>query len=235
MPKSSTLTVPSVVTKTLAGLTSRWMIPLACAASSAAAMCVAMSRTCCSSSVRSAMDDPFGMCRLQRGGNVRRDVENLLQLQRPFCDVVPEGVPLEQLECQEWPTVELPDVVDGADVGMIQGRRGARLICELRQSMGVVGQELRQELQRDLALQPGIARPIDDAHPSLTQPCFNLVRSDRDAHQVSLRLGKQLQRGRLEEMLDQITPAIRLHALPQAVARAATIPSPGASHDEIGR
>ena len=41
-PKSSTLTSPSGVTLTLAGLRSRWMTPLSCAASSASAICRAM-------------------------------------------------------------------------------------------------------------------------------------------------------------------------------------------------
>ena len=38
-PKSSTLTLPSGVTLTFAGLRSRWMMPFSCAASSASAIC----------------------------------------------------------------------------------------------------------------------------------------------------------------------------------------------------
>src|SRR6202022_981606 len=41
-PKSSTFTVPSRRTLTLAGFRSRWMIPCSCAASSASAICFAI-------------------------------------------------------------------------------------------------------------------------------------------------------------------------------------------------
>ena len=41
-PKSSSLTVPSLLTFTLAGFRSRWMKPSSCAASSASAICRAM-------------------------------------------------------------------------------------------------------------------------------------------------------------------------------------------------
>ncbi len=53
-PKSSTLTVPSGVTLTLAGLRSRWMMPFSCAASSASAICLAMGKASSSSSPRGA-------------------------------------------------------------------------------------------------------------------------------------------------------------------------------------
>ena len=43
-PKSSTFTVPSGRSLTLAGFRSRWMIPCSCAASSASAICLAIGK-----------------------------------------------------------------------------------------------------------------------------------------------------------------------------------------------
>jgi hypothetical protein len=44
-PKSNILACPRLVTKMLAGLMSRWMMPTACAASRASAMSMAMGRS----------------------------------------------------------------------------------------------------------------------------------------------------------------------------------------------
>ena len=43
-PKSSTLTLPSGVTLTFAGLRSRWTMPFSCASPSASAICLAKAR-----------------------------------------------------------------------------------------------------------------------------------------------------------------------------------------------
>jgi hypothetical protein len=50
------------------------------------------------------------------------------------------------------------------DVGVIQGGEHLRLTLEARQSIGVVGEEIGQDFQRDVAIEPHIARAIHVAH-----------------------------------------------------------------------
>jgi hypothetical protein len=58
----------------------------------------------------------------------------------------------------------LVDFVDGGDVGMVDGGRGLRFLDEAAPA-GLVGHELgRQDLHRDLAVEPGIEGAIDDPH-----------------------------------------------------------------------
>ena len=54
--------------------------------------------------------------------------------------------------------------VNRADVGMIEGRKHARLAFEPRQPIGITGEELRQDLDRDIATELRVARAIDLAH-----------------------------------------------------------------------
>ncbi len=60
----------------------------------------------------------------------------------------------------------LAEVVDGRDVRMVQrpGRLG--FLLEALQAIRVLRKRRRQHLDRDVALEPLVARPIDLAHPS---------------------------------------------------------------------
>ena len=54
-------------------------------------------------------------------------------------------------------------------VGMVQRDRGTGLALESSETLRVGGQLLRQELESDLALEPGILGRVDGAHPSGAQ------------------------------------------------------------------
>ena len=76
-----------------------------------------------------------------------------------------------------WPFC-FADVVNRADVGMIQCRRRLRLALEARQSLGVLSNFIRQELQGDKALETGVFGLVDDAHPTTTEFFENAVMRD---------------------------------------------------------
>jgi hypothetical protein len=63
----------------------------------------------------------------------------------------------------------LADFVNGADVGMIQRRRGPRLASETLQSLLVLGQLIGQELEGDEAPQFRIFGLVNHAHPAAAQ------------------------------------------------------------------
>jgi len=61
------------------------------------------------------------------------------------------------------------DVVDRADVGMLQRRGGAGFALQPLERLGVPAHLLRQELQRHAAAELQIFRLVDDAHAAAAQ------------------------------------------------------------------
>ena len=67
------------------------------------------------------------------------------------------------------------DAVDRGDVRMIQRREQARLALEAREPLGIGGERRRQDLDRDVAAEPGVARAVDLAHAARAERCHHLV------------------------------------------------------------
>ena len=66
-------------------------------------------------------------------------------------------------------SVLFADVVNRADVGVIQCRCGLRLALESGQRLRVAGNLLRQELQRDKAVKARVLRFVDHAHTTAAE------------------------------------------------------------------
>ncbi len=60
----------------------------------------------------------------------------------------------------------LTNVVDDADVGMIQCRGSSGLSLETLQCLAILGELLRQELQGHIAAQAGVLSLVDHTHPT---------------------------------------------------------------------
>src|SRR5262249_29141301 len=58
------------------------------------------------------------------------------------------------------------EIVNGENVGMVEGAGGAGFLFEPQPPRGIGSYIVRQHLERDLAPQPGVARPVDFAHTS---------------------------------------------------------------------
>ena len=67
------------------------------------------------------------------------------------------------------------DVVQGADVRMRQLRDRARFAVEAFTELRVSPQGLGEDLDRDRAIQPRVARFLDLAHPARAEQRENLV------------------------------------------------------------
>ena len=125
---------------------SRWMIPLAWAASGASAISIARLR---STSVSN--------------GFARNAV-----LQRHA---------LEKLHNDEGVPVLLTDVVNRADVGMIQGRSSLSLALESGERLRIAGNFIGQELESYEAMQPRVLGLVN-AHPATAKPFDSAVVRD---------------------------------------------------------
>ena len=58
---------------------------------------------------------------------------------------------------------------------MIQGRGGFGFAAEAFKRLGIVRQEVRQELQRDEAVQADVLRFVNDTHAPAAEPFQNAV------------------------------------------------------------
>ena len=69
-----------------------------------------------------AMNDAFGVGRIQRVGNLNAQIQNLLDGQRLAVHMPAQRFAFDELHRQEWTAVLFTDIVDGAYVGVIQRR-----------------------------------------------------------------------------------------------------------------
>src|SRR5215469_3406219 len=96
--------------------------------------------------------------------NFDRKREERIHLKRLARNAVLERHPFEKLHHDKGLPVMLADLVDGADVRMIECRRCPRLAAESFERLPVRGYALGQELDRDKASEFGIFGLEDDAH-----------------------------------------------------------------------
>ena len=79
----------------------------------------------------------------------------------------------------------IADLVDGADVGMVQRRGGLRLALKSFEGLRVLRDFLGQELQRDEAVQVGVLGLVHHAHSTAAQLLDDaVVRDGRVNHAV---------------------------------------------------
>src|ERR1700732_1516092 len=84
-------------------------------------------------------------------------------------DSVLQGGAIQILHDNEGPPVGFANIVDGADVGMVERRSRLRLALKSAQCSGVASDVFRKELQRNEAPQPRVFRLVDNAHPATAQ------------------------------------------------------------------
>ena len=142
MPKSVTFAAPSSSTRTFCGLTSRWTIWLACAAPSARAISIAYAI---------ASDTGSRPLRRMRSLSVSPSTysKTMYGRRKPSSS-----------------DVLLAGVDDADDVRVVELRDRARLAAEALELVGVPGDLAVHELDRDLALEHRVERPVDRRHPA---------------------------------------------------------------------
>jgi hypothetical protein len=93
-----------------------------------------------------------------------------------------EGLPFEILHDDEGLAFMLADLVNRADVRVVQHRGGARFAFETFESLRVQGEAVGQELERYKAAELGVLGLVDHAHPSAAELFQNAVVCDRLAN-----------------------------------------------------
>ena len=102
------------------------------------------------------MDDSSLMRRLQCLGDLLRNRERLIDGDRPLRDPVCQRRPFDQLQDERPRPLGLLDAVDGGDVRVVEAGEDLRLPLEPGETLRIAGEGVRQDLQRDLAVELGV-------------------------------------------------------------------------------
>ena len=117
-----------------------------------------------------AMNDTLRVRFCQSLRHLRRDVERLLDRQRPVSEPGLEGLPLiAGHDDEELTIVGFLDVVNRADVAVVGGRRGLCFADEPLLRCVVVAPLGGKELERDTPLEPRVPRLVHDPHAAATE------------------------------------------------------------------
>ena len=113
-----------------------------------------------------AVDDAALVRRGEAAGELPGVVDGLARRQRAvLAKARAQRLALEELRDDVALIALAAEVVDGQDVRMIEHPRGARLLLETPQGVGIVREAARQHLHRDVAAEARVVRAIDLAHP----------------------------------------------------------------------
>ena len=141
------------------------------------------------------MDDASIVGRFQRLGDLLGDWQGLVERDWSLRDAVGQRRPFDQLQ-DERPLVAsrfsgtFLQTVDRRDVGMIQRREHVGLALEPGESVTIVDEGVGEDLQRDIAAELCIRRPIHPAHAAFAEEGDDVVVSEPvpDIHGHALEL-----------------------------------------------
>ena len=92
---------------------------------------------------------------------------------------------------EELPVLGLADVENRADVGVIEGGGGAGFARKALAQQRFVAPLLGQELERHIAVEPGVPGPVDEPHTAAAEPFDDLVMGNRSSDHESPFPGRQ--------------------------------------------
>ncbi len=124
------------------------------------------------------MDDAEPVGGFERVGDLGAEAEDLRRRQRAAGQTGRQCLALEQFEHEVVDVMRPANVVQTADVRVVERGNGFGLAGEARAEVGV-GRQLRcEDLHRDTAIQPRVPRPIHFAHPSRTDQGEQFIRTE---------------------------------------------------------
>jgi hypothetical protein len=108
------------------------------------------------------------MSSIESIGNLEGEIDRYINGQRITADMLLQGLPLQKLHDDETPSLLLPDVVDGADVGVVHRGSGAGLTYVAIDMLRVPGDLGRDKLKSDVTMKARILGFPHHTHPAFT-------------------------------------------------------------------
>jgi hypothetical protein len=114
-------------------------------------------------------------------GDLSRDRQRVGERHRSLRDSIGERLPANELQHKRVHGAAVVEAVDVADVGVAERGEELRFATEAGEPLAVGGKRLRQNLERDVAIEFGVAGAIDLAHAARANQRDDLVRAERRA------------------------------------------------------
>jgi hypothetical protein len=143
------------------------------------------------------MYDSFGVGSIQRIRNLDGQRQNQLGFHGTPTDAMLQRCAVQKLHGDKGSSVLIINLVDGADIGVVQGGRSLRFALESGQSLHILFDLVRQELQGDKAVQLYVLGLVNHTHPATAEFLDDAVMRDGLADQWSRIL--RLRNGQVNE------------------------------------
>ena len=127
------------------------------------------------------MDDARTVRPVERRRDLDRRLERLVDRESALRQPIRQRLALEILHDEERGAVLLAHVVQRADVRMIELRDRAGLAIEALAELRVGREGVRENLDRDRAIEPRVAGFVDLAHPAGADERQDFVRAEASA------------------------------------------------------
>jgi hypothetical protein len=127
------------------------------------------------------MHDAGIMRRFERLGELSRDRKRLIERQRPVPNAIGELVAIDELHHQGDCAARLLETVNLSDVRMIERRQRAGFAFETGEALGIVGERLGEDFDRDVTPEASVARAIDLTHSPGTERANDFVHAEARA------------------------------------------------------
>src|SRR3990172_4461158 len=130
------------------------------------------------------VEDARGVSGIERVGGLDRNLDDPTGVQRPLVDELLEGLPLHELHHDEGAAVVLSDVVDGADVRVVECGCGTGFPLKPVQGFRITPQLVGQNLEGHVPPQAGVLRFVHDAHAAAAELLHDAIVGNRLADQL---------------------------------------------------
>ena len=143
-----------------------------------------------------SVDDSLLVRLFESLGDLARERQGLIQGKGTRLEPLRQGRALDQLHDERACSFGFLEPEDRRDVRMVELGEQLRLALEPRQPLRVLCERRRQHLDRHLALEPGVGRPVDLPHSAFANFGGDLVaadlRSDQDSRAYpAMRAGRR--------------------------------------------
>ena len=115
-----------------------------------------------------SVDDSLGMGSIQSIRNLYSQLQQLIDFNGTACHSIPKGLAFQVLHDNEGLSFMLTNVIDGADIGMIECRCRTSFSLKVLQCLAVPGELLGQKFQGNISTQASVLGPVNHTHPSGT-------------------------------------------------------------------
>ena len=124
------------------------------------------------------MNDAFTVCFFEGDRDLPGQAQRVVDLQGPARDSLRQRLALQILHDEKFDAVLAADIVERADMRMVESGNALRLTLEAFPKHRIDSQRRRQDFDRDDTLESRVARLVDLAHPTGAERRQDFIRSE---------------------------------------------------------